>query len=67
MLVLDEADEMLNKGFKEQIYDVYRFEILVLISSMGESKIFGCVQVRTLATCVMGECFIQCAMPLRHL
>lgn len=25
MLILDEADEMLNKGFKEQIYDVYRF------------------------------------------
>ena len=25
MLVLDEADEMLNKGFKEQIYDVYRY------------------------------------------
>lgn len=25
LLVLDEADEMLNKGFKEQIYDVYRF------------------------------------------
>lgn len=24
ILVLDEADEMLNKGFKEQIYDVYR-------------------------------------------
>ncbi|VVC24062.1 RNA helicase, DEAD-box type, Q motif,Helicase, C-terminal,ATP-dependent RNA helicase DEAD-box, conserved, partial [Cinara cedri] len=24
-LVLDEADEMLNKGFKKQIYDVYRF------------------------------------------
>jgi len=24
MLVLDEADEMLDKGFKEQIYDVYR-------------------------------------------
>ena len=24
MLVLDEADEMLNHGFKEQIYDVYR-------------------------------------------
>ena len=24
MLVLDEADEMLNKGFKEQIYDIYR-------------------------------------------
>ena len=24
-MVLDEADEMLNKGFKEQIYDIYRF------------------------------------------
>jgi ATP-dependent RNA helicase len=24
MFVLDEADEMLNKGFKEQIYDIYR-------------------------------------------
>ncbi|KAI8927657.1 DEAD-domain-containing protein [Entophlyctis helioformis] len=25
MLILDEADEMLSQGFKEQIYDVYRF------------------------------------------
>ncbi|VDN31844.1 unnamed protein product [Gongylonema pulchrum] len=25
LLVLDEADEMLNKGFKEQIYDIYRY------------------------------------------
>jgi len=25
MLVLDEADEMLNRGFREQIYDVYRY------------------------------------------
>ncbi|KAJ1983405.1 RNA helicase [Dimargaris cristalligena] len=25
MLVLDEADELLNKGFKEQIYDIYRY------------------------------------------
>ncbi len=24
VLVLDEADEMLNKGFREQIYDIYR-------------------------------------------
>ncbi|KAJ7328477.1 hypothetical protein DFH08DRAFT_709617 [Mycena albidolilacea] len=23
MLVLDEAEELLNKGFKDQIYDVY--------------------------------------------
>ena len=25
MLVLDEADEILSKGFKEQIYDIYRY------------------------------------------
>ena len=25
MLILDEADEMLKKGFKEQVYDIYRF------------------------------------------
>ena len=25
MLVLDEADELLNKGFKDQIYEIYRF------------------------------------------
>jgi ATP-dependent RNA helicase len=25
MLVIDEADEMLNAGFKEQIYDIYRY------------------------------------------
>lgn len=25
MLVVDEADEMLNKGFKEQIYSIYRY------------------------------------------
>jgi len=25
MLIIDEADEMLNKGFKDQIYDIYRY------------------------------------------
>jgi ATP-dependent RNA helicase len=25
MLVIDEADEMLNRGFKDQIYDIYRY------------------------------------------
>lgn len=25
MIIIDEADEMLNKGFKEQIYDIYRY------------------------------------------
>ena len=28
VLVLDEADEMLNKGFREQIYDIYRWVLL---------------------------------------
>lgn len=35
-LILDEADEMLNQGFKEQIYDVYRYlppQIQVLLIS----------------------------------
>lgn len=25
MLILDEADEMLNSGFKDQVYDIYRY------------------------------------------
>lgn len=25
MLVIDEADEMLIRGFKEQVYDIYRY------------------------------------------
>src|SRR4051812_42909433 len=25
MLVIDEADEMLGKGFKDQLYDIYRY------------------------------------------
>lgn len=25
LFILDEADEMLDRGFKEQIYDVYRY------------------------------------------
>jgi ATP-dependent RNA helicase len=25
MLIMDEADEMLNRGFKEQVYDIYRY------------------------------------------
>ena len=24
MLILDETDEMLNKGFKDQVYDIFR-------------------------------------------
>uniref|UniRef100_A0A7S4MMT2 RNA helicase n=1 Tax=Vannella robusta TaxID=1487602 RepID=A0A7S4MMT2_9EUKA len=36
MLVLDEADEMLSQGFKDQIYDIYRYlppEIQVVVIS----------------------------------
>lgn len=36
ILVLDEADEMLDQGFKEQIYDIYRYlpaEIQVILVS----------------------------------
>jgi len=36
MFVIDEADEMLNRGFKEQIYDIYRYlppEIQVVLVS----------------------------------
>ena len=25
MLITDETDEMLSKGFKEQVYDIYRY------------------------------------------
>mmetsp|Transcript_32266 Transcript_32266/g.49392 ORF Transcript_32266/g.49392 Transcript_32266/m.49392 type:complete len:91 (+) Transcript_32266:416-688(+) len=25
MLIMDEADEMLTKGFKDQVYDIYRY------------------------------------------
>eukprot|EP00019_Armaparvus_languidus_P002881 CAMPEP_0168603100 /NCGR_PEP_ID=MMETSP0420-20121227/14531_1 /TAXON_ID=498008 /ORGANISM="Pessonella sp." /LENGTH=399 /DNA_ID=CAMNT_0008642023 /DNA_START=60 /DNA_END=1259 /DNA_ORIENTATION=+ len=39
MLILDEADEMLSQGFKEQIYDVYRYlppqtQIVVVSATM---------------------------------
>merc|ERR1711967_19385 len=43
MLVLDEADEMLNRGFKEQVYDIYRYlppaSQVVLISATLPNEI----------------------------
>ncbi|KUG01038.1 Eukaryotic initiation factor 4A-III [Phytophthora nicotianae] len=41
MLVIDEADEMLNKGFKEQIYDIYRYlppstQVLLVSATMPQ-------------------------------
>jgi len=39
MLVLDEADELLNQGFKDQIYDIYRYlppqtQVVILSATM---------------------------------
>jgi len=50
MLIIDEADEMLNQGFKEQIYDIYRYlppttqvrrvtMLLMLSGFMGSSRL----------------------------
>nr|CCA19454.1 DEAD box ATPdependent RNA helicase putative [Albugo laibachii Nc14] len=41
LLVIDEADEMLNKGFKDQIYDIYRYlppstQVLVVSATMPQ-------------------------------
>ena len=38
VLVLDEADEMLNKGFREQIYDIYRCAVM---ATLGLSPAFS--------------------------
>ena len=45
-LVLDEADEMLGKGFKEQIYDVYRYlppetQVLAAATAQERASQFG--------------------------
>lgn len=37
-LVLDEGDEMLNKGFKEQIYDIYRWVSITVMCLDSESS-----------------------------
>jgi ATP-dependent RNA helicase len=48
MLILDEADEMLSKGFKDQIYDVYRYlppaTQVVLISATLPNEILEMTQ-----------------------
>ena len=45
MMILDEADEMLSMGFKEQIYDVYRYlpssTQVVLVSATLNAEVFG--------------------------
>uniref|UniRef100_A0AAQ5XUW6 RNA helicase n=1 Tax=Amphiprion ocellaris TaxID=80972 RepID=A0AAQ5XUW6_AMPOC len=73
MLVLDEADEMLNKGFKEQIYDVYRYlppatqvvlisatlphEILEMTNKFMTDPIRILVK-RSMFVCSSSECFL---------
>ena len=44
LLILDEADEMLNRGFKEQIYDVYRYLPPATQVSLG-ARLYGRVTI----------------------
>ena len=56
MFILDEADEMLSRGFKDQIYDVFRTlneniqvgDNLPMVDTGREAKAlfnFGCIRV----------------------
>jgi ATP-dependent RNA helicase len=43
MLILDEADELLNRGFKDQIYDVYRYlppatQVVILSATLPHDR-----------------------------
>ena len=55
MFVLDEADEMLSRGFKDQIYDVFRFmpsEIQVHINvCLSEIALFMLIFLEKQGTC----------------
>lgn len=48
MLILDEADEMLSRGFKEQIYDIYRYlptnTQIVLVSATLPAEVLQITQ-----------------------
>ena len=46
-LVLDEADEMLSRGFKEQIYDIYRHlppgtQVILVSATLHEEVLEVC-------------------------
>ena len=48
LLVIDEADEMLNKGFKEQIYDIYRYlppstQVVLVSATLPQEVSIDCV------------------------
>ena len=58
MLILDEADEMLSMGFKEQIYDIYRYlppstQVLSFLKSLTFSK--GCCIISYIAKRCFGN------------
>jgi hypothetical protein len=45
MLVLDEADEMLSRGFKDQIYEVYRYLPPVQVRACARACVCVCARV----------------------
>lgn len=47
MFVLDEADEMLSRGFKDQIYDIFRklpadIQVTIIYLYFGVSQTCNC-------------------------
>jgi len=47
MLVLDEADEMLSRGFKDQIYEVYRYLPPVQVVLLSATLPVDCLEMTT--------------------
>jgi len=47
MFVLDEADEMLSRGFKEQIYDIYRYLPPVQVVLLSATLPVECLEITT--------------------
>ena len=47
MLVLDEADEMLSRGFKDQIYEVYRYLTPVQVVLLSATLPVECLEMTT--------------------
>jgi len=50
LFVLDEADEMLSRGFKEQIYDIYRYlppniRVRVTLSDPLSADVCNCDEI----------------------
>lgn len=51
MFVLDEADEMLSRGFKDQIYDVFRhLNSNIQVNFLHTSSPYTMLPVKTLTT-----------------